>query len=281
MVNLDLKSGDDPVQQIKECVSFRDSLDKEIRAGKTNLNIDMRDVKWILPCSALLLGQKMFELSKKGIATKFIQPADEKVSSYLSAIGFPFGNRELGNTFVPVSHFAKESMESVEKEVGPAYDIIEKFFPRYLHQEACFLISELTDNIDQHSKFSHGSIMLQIYKRKGYVDIGVLDDGLTIPGLYKEHGISFEDDCDSLEKALRGVSTKNEPGRGKGLSSTKKLVMSGLKGEIHVISGKGLVKFDEKGKLSRFLLPSPLKGTLVYLRFKIPEKSLNIYDYIS
>ena len=134
--------------------------------------------------------------------------------------------------------------------------------------------------IDQHSKFTQGSVMVQFYNKKGYVDIAILDNGITIPGAYEKNKIEFKDDAEALDKALSGISTKiGELSRGKGLGTSKKLVTEGLKGDFYILSRKGLY-WAESGKTGSKLLEKPLNGTLICMRFKAPGKDLNIYPYI-
>ncbi|MBS3092563.1 ATP-binding protein [Candidatus Pacearchaeota archaeon] len=146
---------------------------------------------------------------------------------------------------------------------------------------AFYLVSELSDNISEHSEFTHGSVMVQFFKNKGHIDIGVLDNGLTIPGVYSTNSISFLSDSDAILKALRGVSTKiNESGRGRGLGTSKRLVQEGLNGEFHILSRNGLVIIKPNQEPVNMDIDAPLNGTFVYMRFKVPEKDLNIYEYV-
>ena len=159
--------------------------------------------------------------------------------------------------------------------------IIREFFPEEPRNSIFYLLGELTDNIDQHSKYTVGSIMVQFYKGKGFIDIGVLDNGLTIPGVYEKNKIEFSDDENALSKALRGISTKEgEVGRGKGLETSKKLIIEGLDGDLYIISRKGIYVNKNKEKPTTKKTDHPSKGTLVYTRFKLPKKDLNIYDYV-
>ena len=143
------------------------------------------------------------------------------------------------------------------------------------------MLAELSDNIEQHSQFTQASVMAQYYSDKKYLDIGIFDNGITIPSLFEKKNISFLNDIDALNKAIEGISTKEEKGRGFGLRTSKKIVLEGLNGEMYLISRKGaLILGPESKENSGKTLENPLKGTLVYFRFKAPKKSLNIYEYV-
>ncbi len=94
-------------------------------------------------------------------------------------------------------------------------------------------------------------------------------------------GLKFSDDCDAVKKATEGLSTKKEYGRGFGLRTSKNLVLDGLNGEMYVLSRKGAIIFNPKDKKkNQEIMKKPLKGTLIYMRFSAPKKSLNIIEYV-
>ena len=64
----------------------------------------------------------------------------------------------------------------IETEIEEIFKVIENNFPKGLINGVFYLIGEMVDNIDQHSKFTQGSVMVQFYNKKGYVDIGILDN---------------------------------------------------------------------------------------------------------
>ncbi len=284
MIKLNLTSSDKPITQIQECLEFIDKLNEASEKEK-EIVIDMRNLKWILPCSALLISHKIKEIINKECKISFIEPNNQKVRDYLSIVGFPLGGGKPAITYMPIHHFSPQkennSTRLIELEIKEVFDIVQKYFPSKLHNGIFYLLAELSDNIDQHSEFTLGSIMVQFYKNKGFVDIGVLDNGITIPGRYEKNSITFENDCDAIEKALKGISTKEgEVGRGKGLETSKRLVEEGLEGDFYVLSRKCLVSV-EKGHVSDTKsVEKPLKGTLIYARFKVPKKALNIYEFI-
>jgi len=241
--------------------------------------LDFSELQWILPCSALLLGGKIDEVKNKGIKVDYVSPENKNVKKYLLDIGFPLGTTKQGDTYYPINHF--NNKEDINKRVNILLDSINNKIPKEFGDAIPYLLAELTDNIEQHSQFTHASIMAQYFPRKNYVDIGILDNGLSIPGVFKRNKIPFSEDCGAINKALKGTTTKKEGLRGYGLQSSKKIVRDLINGELHIISGKGTIIFapDSFSKKYEFARNS-LGGTLIYMRLDAPPKRLNIYPHL-
>lgn len=83
-----------------------------------------------------------------------------------------------------------------------------------------YIIDEVLSNVDQHSNADKMYVYCQNYPNENYVDVGILDDGDTIPGKYEYSQDEFKDkeinpylfknDCDALYKSINGISTKRE-----------------------------------------------------------------------
>ena len=179
---------------------------------------------------------------------------------------------------LPVYYFTKTKENSsniIQREMEKIFQEAKNEFPKNLHNVLFYILGELADNIDQHSNFSYVSIIADYDKNKKEINIGVFDDGITIPGAFEAKSIFIKDDSDAIKQALEGKSTKKEEGRGTGLRSSKKLVEEGLNGDFFVISRKGFVHKNRIKTMSE-----KLEGTLIYIRFKDPQQDLNIYQYI-
>ena len=279
MIKINLPRGDNPIKQIESCLDVTEQIDFLIKEKK-EIGLDFSDVEWILPCSALLLAGKIDELKSKRENVNLIPPKKEIVKKYLLDIGFPFGTKKQGETYSPINHFGKEVL--INKEVNELFNSIQNKLPKQFGDSILYLLAELTDNIEQHSKFTHASIMVQYFPQKKYIDIEILDNGLSIPKVFEDNEISFTDDCDAITKAMSGTTTKKEDGtRGFGLQSTKRIVRDLCDGELYIISRGGALIFEpnllsKRHNLSR----NVLKGTLVYIRLKTPSKDLNIYPHL-
>jgi len=279
MIKCELPKGDDPLQQIEECLRIIEEMDKSYEKREETV-LDLSEVKWILPCSALLLSGKIFEIKNKGIEINYIEPKKEDVKKYLKDIGFPLGTERDGETFSPIKHFGNE--KDINEEISKLLSSMENKIPENFGSSIPYILGELADNIEQHSKFSNASLMAQYYPQKNYVDIGVLDDGLTIPFVFEINKIGFSKDSEAINKALSGITTKGEElSRGYGLKSSKEIVEKALNGEMYIISRKGALIINPDSEIKHYDFKNTyLKGTLVYMRLKSPDKHLNIYPYL-
>jgi len=142
------------------------------------------------------------------------------------------------------SKIKKDSINIIEREMEKIFREIKIKFPESLHNAIFYLLGELADNIDQHSNFSHVSIIAHYNKNKKEINICIFDDGITIPGAFEARSIFIKNDSDALKQALEGKSTKKEEGRGTGLRTSKKLVEEGLRGDFFTISRKGFIHKD-------------------------------------
>ncbi|KXS42317.1 MAG: hypothetical protein AWU58_1499 [Methanohalophilus sp. T328-1] len=144
-----------------------------------------------------------------------------------------------------------------------------------------YMIGELIDNIYQHSQFENASIMAQRYEKLGFVEITIYDDGLSIPFCFEKHDISIHNDCQAIEEAIKGRSTKSDE-RGYGLATTTNLYVNGCNAQFFIVSRNGAwhkSKIDETFYNTEGLYT--FSGTLVSLRIPYPINKVNIYDYIA
>lgn len=146
-----------------------------------------------------------------------------------------------------------------------------------------YLLSESVDNITEHALCERAHIFAQCYPAKGYIDICIADNGITILGSYrrtKRHDI--ETDLDALKNACKGISTKNRPeaeNRGYGIITSKNMLVDGLDGVYFLLSGRGLNIRSKSGDKYGYL-PEKISwdGTIVALR--IPFGDAHHFNYI-
>lgn len=107
------------------------------------------------------------------------------------------------------------------------------------------IISESLNNVFDHSRESEETIqsyiLSNIVDSNDKLDICVIDDGVSIPGLFEKCDIQFNNDCEAIEKAIGVFSTisDSEFERGNGLWTIIRLVAEGNGGEILIISRNG------------------------------------------
>lgn len=284
MIKVNLSEGDNPLDQIKQSLEVISQINEEFDKRK-KIVLDLSDVKWVLPCTVILIGGKLREVLEKGAEVDYIHPENTKVKEWLSDIGFPFGKTRDGSTFVSLSHFANNSLNpnQVNEEANKVLEKIENKIPNSFGDSIGHILGELADNIDGHSKFSFASLIAQYFPKKEYLDLAVFDNGITIPFNFEKNNISFNKDSDAIKRALWGEVTtkKNEKMRGYGLKSCREISLKEIKGELHIVSRRGIIILNEdKDPKFHDFEDIGLEGTFLYFRLPTPKKKVNIYPYL-
>jgi len=182
-----------------------------------------------------------------------VWPNSSSVRKYLSTVILTDLEKSSSKSYVPIVALPKE-------------------------QTSCVSVIERIRKLGQDSAF----VMAQNYKHLGFLEIGFIDDGITIPGCFNKHGLSYDEPShyQAIIDALSGLSTKEGTQRGYGLSSSMNLFKA-LDGEALVVSGCGAVYLNSKDALNlRLKRKNMLNGTLITLRVRDTRKKINIYDYI-
>lgn len=260
-----------PEDQIKSVLAIVDQL----LASEKEEVFDMTEVEWVTPFSALILANAIMSRKAK---TAILAPKDLSVKTYLETIGFPLGKNTQGNTYCPLRHFTTNP----QKAVDAIYAVINKNYPEEVQGNvAGYIFSELSDNISEHSQFHNATMLAQYFPKTGEIDMGFIDDGISIPGSYEQHGRDVPSDANAIEQAVQGISTKEGWSRGHGLPSCKGITKDLLKGEFYIISRQGVL-VHRSGASNIYNLESKgLRGTVVYLRFSKPAQTPNVTAYLS
>jgi anti-sigma regulatory factor (Ser/Thr protein kinase)/anti-anti-sigma regulatory factor len=106
-------------------------------------------------------------------------------------------------------------------------------------------ISELFNNIQDHTRYDIGSIYVQHFPREHSITISVSDFGLGIPAKVREK-IPDIHDGDAIVQAVQdGFTTKSKPAnKGAGLDYLLNVVVLQNKGNVTVYSGHSIVEFE-------------------------------------
>ncbi|MEA1907478.1 MAG: ATP-binding protein [Euryarchaeota archaeon] len=242
--------------------------------SKTTNIIDLSSFSWFYPTSLLPLANFLRDNMR---SMGYISPPDN-VSNYISIIM----ERSFleGSTYIPITNLPKNGsqIKDILNNLRTIYDNGEDY-----GGANCFnyLIGELIDNVYEHSEFSTARVMAQKYINKRFVEISILDDGISIPGCFEKHDAHFSDDCIAIASAINGKSTKDD-GRGFGLGSSVKLYVDGLCGELLLVSRNGAL-YKNRDKELKYNTGNAyqLHGTLISIRVPYPVLQIdNIYDYI-
>ena len=234
--------------------------------------LDLSSVNFIysttlLPLSEIILKNK----------DKYIRPKLYSVANYIDTIINSTSSNERRSyaSIVKLPQNCEKVEESLKKIFAMQTD------PNSFGGESAFkyVVSELVDNIYQHSSFSRALIMGQRYDVKGFIDISFYDNGITIPQSFKDNGFNYEASL-AIGQALNGKSTKDDD-RGYGLRTTLKLFTKGLNSEFLIVSGNGAVYCDSDGDcLYKLADLAKLDGTLISARIPTNTSVINIYDYV-
>ena len=148
-----------------------------------------------------------------------------------------------------------------------------------------YMVEETLDNITEHSESERGYILAQAYPRKGYLDICMADNGVTLLGSYQKLADNeIVNDLEAIKAANRGISSKNLPdaeNRGYGIQTSKRMLVEGLGGQFLMISGSCLY-LKSLGRDNVYSIPDGLRwnGTVVALRIPVNSSRFNYVNYI-
>lgn len=244
---------------------------KEIALNTKTL--DLSNISWFFPTCLLPLG--IFIKEHKEICV--IPPTDIEVSKYVNII-------------------MKDKIDSAKRsyipiiEILPNKKLIEKNLESLISNQNIhmgslnafgYFIGELIDNIYEHSEFSTAYIMAQRYKQKNFTEIGIIDNGISIPGSYESKGFNFND-IKALEEALKGLSTKYKSDeRGYGLRTSLNILTEGFEAKCLIVSrGVGLIANKNNRFFCKMKKNNIFNGTLISTRFLNNIREVNVYDYI-
>ncbi|WP_016777415.1 ATP-binding protein [Anaerophaga thermohalophila] len=109
-----------------------------------------------------------------------------------------------------------------------------------------YLLSEISDNIVDHSRAEYGWISFQYYPQKGYLDLCIADAGIGLLQSYKKYRgekdySHIENHLEAVEYVIKGESTKDQHERGYGVHTSREILLKGLKGKFVMFSGNGLM----------------------------------------
>lgn len=109
--------------------------------------------------------------------------------------------------------------------------------------KAC--VSELFNNIQDHTRFDIGSIFVQHFPKKNSVMLSLSDFGLGIPSKVRETVAGLSDPEAILKAVEEGFTSKSTQGnKGIGLDYLLRVVVLGNGGTVTIYSGEAMVRFS-------------------------------------
>lgn len=192
----------------------------------------------------------------------------------------------LDKSYIPICCFdlCSNNVDSLQTIIQ---NIIEKQSKadKSIKTPLSYFLGELICNINEHSDSRVGYISSQYLHRERCIDICIADSGITIYGSYvkaqKYLDEIVDDEAIALKKANEGFSTKDLPeteNRGYGISSSKNMLVDGLKGSFFMLSGSAFHRHDYNGSVFIKLPPTiHWDGTIILMR--IPVYASDDFNY--
>jgi hypothetical protein len=185
-----------------------------IRSSHTNESpLNLLDYNFLYPTTILPIMGYMIENSVRAIARQDVQ-------GYLSTI---LPHLVANKPYIPSRTYALRKLipgdsDLIKKTTEEVIDLADSSYGG--NNAVWYLLTELGNNIDNHSNFNNAFMMAQKYPKKGFTEFCAYDDGISIPGNFQNHGIEFTNDSEAIKLAMNGTSTKYEDdGRGWGINS--------------------------------------------------------------
>ena len=202
----------------------------------------------------------------------YIEPIAEAPRRYVSAVLGSSGQVLPG---VSLANIPKDMRES-EGQLQAIDDMGKEMRQRGVQSAFACIVSEMVDNMYEHSRFERAMVLGQRYDAKGFRDISFFDDGMTIPSTLRRKG--FSGPSGMIRRALNGASVKG--GRGYGLRTTYELITRGLGSSFFIASGEEAVYGIGGDDIVSYSLPegAAMHGTLITVRMPLDIPPVDIYD---
>lgn len=222
-----------------------------------SLILDFSEVSFINP--HLLIGAMAIMNHAKSLGKKvdLIEPDSFDVSEYLKTIKAPGGlqfskvlektlNVYEDKSYIPLVYFPTDKLaesNNVREELLTAINTLLKNqlnLTGDLLNAVRYIIDEMTQNIVDHSESPRGMLFAQYFPSKNYLDVGIADYGKGLMQSYLDSGkYEPKTHSEAINFAVFGKSTKDIPeSRGFGLSTSRRMLVKGLKGKFFLYSGE-------------------------------------------
>jgi hypothetical protein len=111
-------------------------------------------------------------------------------------------------------------------------------------------VSELFNNIQDHTRYDIGSIFIQHFPNENFVIFSVADFGLGIPETVRSKVAEISDGAAIIKAVEEGFTTKSNPAnQGAGLAYILKTIVQSNYGQVTFYSGRSIVKFENEGEI--------------------------------
>jgi len=208
---------------------------------------DLTNCKFIETHDVVVLSCICNFYKESGIKISFSINHGGSVFKYLANIGFfNYFNYPLMG-YEPIDSLTTNKLSHVIEEYANSYpDIFVRYFERNLFEGKNLsslgsTLSELLNNICDHSKTKNAFTLGQYFPKKEYIKLCICDLGAGIPKTILNYmnaiNSPLENELKAFELALQlGFSTKSTPrNRGLGLATVKSIIQN-LQGYVYIFS---------------------------------------------
>jgi hypothetical protein len=257
------------------------------RSCSEPLEFDLRGLNWAQPTLVLALASHL-----DSVAGSLVIPSQNPdVCSYLRTVGFPRGVSGLsafeaacavGRTYSPIGILLRDGGSDREQLETMFQKLVVGFVGDTTGSRTALIypLAELISNIFEHGDVDRGYVFGQYYPARQELEICVLDRGQGLASRYKQSKNLDYTDAQAIEQAMRGVSAKRDKSRGYGISTSKRMVCEGLRGQFVLLTGSSALLADETGDWLVDLTDFDWQGTIVCWRMKKPTESVEYTRFI-
>ena len=190
-------------------------------------------------------------------------------------------------SYIPISHF-KADDDNIQQHLQEIIQVQSN--ADKLTTPLSYILGELICNIIQHAESDQVFLFSQYLKEENTINMCIADKGIGIYSSYVRTGKYLseigDNDAEALKMANDGYSTKNLPeaeNRGFGISTSKKMLVKGLRGCFYMMSGNAFMMSTPYNEDIYLELPKNIEwqGTIFLLRIPIEVRpGFKYTDYI-
>lgn len=280
--------GDSLISQYASALQVKSELETKAEYNDT-IRLDLSTARWFTPSFLTTISVVVNSLSEADRSIEIYQPNGIGVRSYLQMIDFPEGTANPSDEYSNTLPLCTIDRKTDKNAIDAVDDKMRELMKKQLMQDDGkitwleYPFGEIIDNVDTHSECEFGSLLIQNYPNKEFLDICIADDGISIPGSYDKYGIDFEDNEEALRMAFEeGISTRPDTGgkRGYGLRTTAEMICSGLGGQV-MLSSRDVTLFrNGHTTIVREFGGKSWDGTVFAARIYPPSEDFSYMDYI-
>jgi anti-sigma regulatory factor (Ser/Thr protein kinase) len=223
-------------------------------AFPAKLNFDFAQVDFIRPAGVVFLSNLVNWLGENGTTVGFINCDINRVSiQYLD--DSLFFEQHSGSKLSPNSSPRDTTRPLLKIAQKDSHSWLEADFVPWLAarlnitQASLYAlkvcVSELFNNIQDHTRYDIGSIFVQHFPREHSIVISVSDFGLGIPAKVREKMPDIDDSKAIVQAVQDGFTTKSKPAnKGAGLDYLLNVVVLQNGGKVTIYSCSSIVQFE-------------------------------------